>query len=432
MQAVNLDEGGSFTCFLLDICIRGHHPVYYRAMSPANRCSTPQGLIVFVNPLSVDNLALYDASLINGLKDAGCLAQLEYFGNLRCRQSFSGRLTFHPQYSYCGRSLPGKVASYLFSQIRLIIRLNRLKPEVVHFQWFRLLPADLTMIRVLRALLPGCRFVFTAHNVLPHEETRWSQSLWKRMYRHFNSIIVHEEEAARMLRDELGVPLETVHVIPHGLLRFPRNEVKLSEETSSMAARIRRRANPGNPDAPVLSFLGYLRHYKGLDILAEALEDSGLRSRFKILVAGDGTSDAAEQMAEWPECWVNNRKLSEYEFLASLKASDLVVLPYRSISQSGLLLTAVAEGVPVLASPSGGMKDAVDRYNAGWVLEENTPRALAEALLKLVDGEALMNRRVEPITSEDVSAEWRDIGTDTMELYGLEPGTYTKQHGAAE
>lgn len=115
-----------------------------------------------------------------------------------------------------------------------------------------------------------------------------------------------------------------------------------------------------------------------------------------------------------------NRKIQGDEFLAYLNAADLVVMPYRNISQSGLLMTAIAEGVPVLVSDRGGMPKVVRNHNAGWILESPDIPSLRKSLeALLIDPSALYRARqfIDTVALKRLEREWDVIGSATVGFY---------------
>ena len=83
--------------------------------------------------------------------------------------------------------------------------------DVVHFQWLAVQPLDAHLLRAYSA--PR---VLTAHDVLPREPRPGQLDAQRRLYERVDAIVVHSEHGRERLVDELGVPAERVHVIPHG------------------------------------------------------------------------------------------------------------------------------------------------------------------------------------------------------------------------
>jgi len=374
--------------------------------------------IAFVDPLSVDNLALYDTELLNGMLKVGPELKIRFFGNIRFDQKLNRDICFYPIYQYCGRWFLRKGLSYLLSHMKLLIALKQYKPDVVHLQWFRFLPADLILLRIIRRMLPEVRMIHTAHNIRPHEASPVIDGFWRAIYHQFDKLIVHEEHARSLMIHEMHQKENQVEIVPHGPLLFHVNRADLKIRSSELAEKIRSTPSKNSSHIPIVSFLGYLRSYKGLDTFLEALEDGNLRSKVRILIAGEGTPESDRLVPPWPELTFINKKLDIMEFLSCMRASDLIVLPYHEISQSGLLLTAIAEGIPVLVSPVGGMPGVIKKYNAGWVLEEKTGESLHKTLESIItEPGVLQKKRIEMQSGVDVNNEWRSIAGLTLKMY---------------
>lgn len=143
------------------------------------------------------------------------------------------------------------------------------------------------------------------------------------------------------------------------------------------------------PDAAkVLLFFGYVREYKGLDTLLEAMA-SVMRSdpSFRLVVAGEFILDSSrfreharrlgiDGAVEFREGYV-----PAGEVATLFAAADAVVLPYRSATQSGIVSLALGHGVPVIACNAGGLGDQVEHGRTGWLVHEEGGEALADGIL---------------------------------------------------
>ena len=106
---------------------------------------------------------------------------------------------------------------------------------------------------------------------------------------------------------------------------------------------------------------GRLRTYKGLDLLAEALRLLGPRPDMEVWVVGRGPeSTALAALRALPGVKVENRWVPECEVSAILNWADIVVMPYREASQSGIPPTALAAGRRVVATRVGGLPEQLE------------------------------------------------------------------------
>ena len=279
--------------------------------------------------------------------------------------------------------------------------------DVVHVQWLAIQHLD-------GHLLPGRRtasgrrrtLVITAHDILPREPRPGQRAAQRRLYERFDAIVVHSEHGRERLTGELGIDPARVHVIAHGVLVPP--PIAPSAPGSS-------RLPPWQTDRPVVLFLGLIRPYKGLDVLLDAwrgIDDAELwvvgLPKYNI----SALRDSAPANVRWLA-----RFVSEDEIDALLRRANLVVLPYREADQSGIALTALGAGVPLLASDVGGLPElaatgAARTFPAGEVIALRT--ALRE-LLSDPAGLAAMAERAR--AAADGPYAWDAIARQTLDLY---------------
>ena len=175
-------------------------------------------------------------------------------------------------------------------------------------------------------------------------------------------------------------------------------------------------APPGAHTGPrrVLCF-GRLRAYKGLDLLAEALRLVGTRPDMEVrVVEGQGPeSPALANLRALPGVKVENRWVPECEVSTILSWADVVVLPYREASQSGIAPTALAAGRRVVATRVGGLSEQLESEPLATICEPDA-KSLAAALLSTLD-------RPNDIVATVVDAHeaWRRFADGV--LAGLEP-----------
>jgi len=146
---------------------------------------------------------------------------------------------------------------------------------------------------------------------------------------------------------------------------------------------------PRTRPAPVSDFLffGRIRAYKGLDLLRDAF--AALRARHPgatLRVVGEGDAEAcAPGLAALPGVTLESRWVPDSEMPALVASARAVVLPYREASQSGVLPIAFALGVPVVATPVGGLAAQVGHGVSGLVAREVSAPALAEAMATMLE-----------------------------------------------
>jgi len=163
---------------------------------------------------------------------------------------------------------------------------------------------------------------------------------------------------------------------------------------------------------------GRLRAYKGLDLLAAALRSLGPLADLEVRVVGNGPeSTALAALRILPGVKVENRWVPESEVNTLLNWADVVVLPYREASQSGIAPTALASGRRVIATRVGGLPEQLGDSPLATLCEPEAA-SLAAAIKRVME----MPRDVGGATADPRQA-WRKFAAIILEgLASLVPG----------
>jgi len=138
----------------------------------------------------------------------------------------------------------------------------------------------------------------------------------------------------------------------------------------------------------IILFFGFIRNYKGLDILLKAMADDRIRAAgIKLLVAGEFYEDEKPYLQIISDhnlqsaIILKNHFIPDNEVRNYLCASDLVVQPYRSATQSGVTPLAYHFEKPMVVTNVGGLPDLVPHKKVG-IVSEPEPQAIASAILE--------------------------------------------------
>lgn len=141
-----------------------------------------------------------------------------------------------------------------------------------------------------------------------------------------------------------------------------------------------------DPDYSYLLFFGLIRDYKGLDLLIEAFSESRFRNRkIKILVAGEFYTDSEKIYKLIDEKGLKDEIIIKSEFIPDREvaswfcASDMVVQPYKSATQSGITQIGYNFLKPMLVTKVGGLPEIITHNKGGYVVDPK-PSAIADAL----------------------------------------------------
>jgi D-inositol-3-phosphate glycosyltransferase len=295
------------------------------------------------------------------------------------------------------------------------------RPHIIHFQWLVFPREDYYFIKILRLL--RFKTIYTAHNLLPHDnDSDEIKKTLRKIYQSVNHIIVHAKQNREELTRQFGIDENKITIIHHGSYDLFSRESNFSKET------VRRRLNLPN-DKKIVLFFGAIRKYKGLDYLIEAVHK--VRNQVCdaiLLVVGRKTEDNGKNDEYYIEL---TKMLDDHDAVIFIEryidvaevgcyfsASDLVVLPYIKVYQSGVLMLAYASGKAVVVTDVGGLSEVVEASKTGFVVPPCDTSALADAIVKiLVDPgqREAMERRAKHLAETTYS--WRNIALRTRKLY---------------
>lgn len=280
-----------------------------------------------------------------------------------------------------------KLRRILDYYVRLLGYAARAKPRIFHVLWNNRFDGfDRTLLMLYYKAL-GKKIVLTAHNVNERErdcrDSAWNRLTLGCQYRLADRIFVHTEGMKRKLCRGFAVSENAVRVIPFGI----NNAVP---ETDLTRERARAQLGLAAQERAIL-FFGNIRPYKGLDLLVEAFSKlAGQDARYRLIVAGarkQGSDAYLDQILERiREAGLAGRAILRLEHVPDeeteiyFKAADVLALPYRDISWSGVLILGYAFGLPAVATDVGTLGEEIVRGETGFVCPPHDPEAFAAAL----------------------------------------------------
>lgn len=384
---------------------------------PPERKTDGEPRVAVVEPVGGHGgMDYYDFGLCGGLVEAGVEVSL-YTCDETARDTatpYEVRLPYRGIFGEDPAWLRG--IRYIRGSVRALLGARLGRARVAHFHFFHVGPLELFNVTLAKVL--GLKVVVTAHDVRSFVESLSVSWMAKRAYRVADRIIAQSEVSRGELVSVLGEPEEKIDVIPHGnYLPF------IGEVPSRKVARGRIGVAE---DAPVLLFFGQIKEVKGLDILLDAMPD--LLRKYPdalLVVAGKVWKDDFRRYRERIEglgisdnCVLHIRYVPDSEVASYYAAADAVVLPYRRIYQSGVLLMAMSYGKPVVVSDIEGMTEVISDGVNGYVFPSGDSQALVAKLAgALSDSEEL--RLVGERASSHVRErnDWSKIGRMTAACY---------------
>ena len=277
--------------------------------------------------------------------------------------------------------------------------------DVRHFQWLPLEAIDAWLIPNVKPR------VMTFHNVIRRGESRRSEAVTRRLAQRMDAVIVHTKHGRRRLEERLGVDAGKVRVIPHGAFEHLTRQPEALPLPDELA----------QAQGPVVLSFGMVRPYKGVDVLLEAFRDV---PDAELWVVGRPLEDSImaplhEQARTLPgTVRFVTRYITEAEIPAFFRRADLVVLPYRSVDQSGVLYIGLAFGKPMVISAVGGFAELGGEHGAARLVPPGEPEPLAAAIRELLADPAERERLGERAAAAAAGPYSWDLAAErTLALY---------------
>jgi glycosyltransferase involved in cell wall biosynthesis len=235
-------------------------------------------------------------------------------------------------------------------------------------------PHVLLLFAGISRAAPGVTKLLLCHNVFDHERNPLKSALTRAVLRRADRFVVQNARSAGEILSER--PDARVDVIPHP-----------SEPRAVIPDRAAARARLGVPaDVPLFLFSGFLRPYKGWDVLLEAFAAArrGVPEA-QLVLAGEAWGAARDVPARAPAgVRLELRYLSEDERALWFAACDAVVCPYRHATGSGIAADALAFSRPVIGSAVDGLAGIVEEGRSGLLVPPGDAGALAAAMVRFV------------------------------------------------
>ena len=270
---------------------------------------------------------------------------------------------------------------------------------------------------VLVKLLFG-KVVLTIHDVSSFANSSDSSIIGKMIYKSTDLILTHNEFSKSEILKGNAEFSSNIYIIPHGNYT-PFINIQEDKEKS--------RNQLGIPnDKKVLLFFGMIKKVKGLEVLLHALKDViKENSDVLLLIAGkpwENDFSPYQQIIDENNlsdyCLLHTKFIPHTDVEHYYCAADLVVLPYKKIYQSGVLVMTLSYGKPALLSDLPPLKEVVADMVTAFMFETENPVSLAEKLIFILSNpEKLEQVRENGEKLINTKYDWNEIGRQTKLAY---------------
>ncbi len=259
----------------------------------------------------------------------------------------------------------------------------------------------------------GLKIIATVHDIIPFKGN--NKEKVERIYlKNLDSIIVHNQYSKKVLLTKTSN--KSIHVVPHGnYIPFIKNANQDSSKTYKFL-----------PEDFNILFFGLIKDSKGLDVLLSAIRyviDD--KPKVKLHVYGKiWKSNINKYSKIISDLGLQNNVETRFKYIEDkdlpylFKNTNLVVLPYKSIFQSGVLLFSMSYKKVTLVSDLPPFLEIIDDGINGFVFKKNDSKDLADKLLLIINKKdelvCIGNNAYQTILEE---YDWGDIGKMTLKVY---------------
>jgi hypothetical protein len=333
--------------------------------------------VAYYNPQSYSNLEKYDVGVLSEFVGQDGLV-IDYYCNRKVVHPPANTQVYRV-FNYSDRKLPERVFFYILGVVQFFVGVLKIRSNIVHVQWMKMPFFECFVFLFLKLFLLGrIRIVYTAHNLYPHDSSILYRMFYKYIYFFFDHIFCHDEDSKSAIRKI--IKHDKITVVGHGLIPFEcRGEVSKDVETIT-----------GKYGGKIVLAIGGGSRYKSSDLLEASWEASGVyKQGYVLVVAGKGVGEFIES-SDKRAIIVIDRFLSESELRVLSSAAHCFLLPYREISQSGVLLSILEYRKPMLLTYRGALKEFVDKFSVAVYLHDITMLSIADGIRRIAkysDGE---------------------------------------------
>lgn len=260
-------------------------------------------------------------------------------------------------------------------------RIRQVDPDLVILPWWvSFWTPQFRAISSLVKRLTRAKILFICHNVVPHESKYVDRLCTKFVLKKGDYFIVHSDEDLRNLK----------RVVPDAHVKkafHPTYDVFNYGKTAKEAAR-----RDLDVEGNVVLFFGFVRPYKGLKYLIEAMPLILSTMDVTLLVVGEFWEDKREYVRLITELEIGDRVRIIDEYVPNedvglyFAASDVVVLPYLSGTGSGIAQLAFGFNKPVIGTNVGCLPEVIDDGRTGFVVNPQRADTIADAVIRFYEG----------------------------------------------
>ena len=261
-----------------------------------------------------------------------------------------------------------------FNWINIARKINNERPDYIIIRYWLPFMAP-CLGTIARLVSKKIKIIAITDNIIPHEKRIGDHILTKYFLKSCDAFVTLSKSVLKDLSQFVDTDLKIF--IPHPIYNIFGDKIAKKKALSNLGLADNKK---------YLLFFGFIRKYKGLDLLIKALSDPRLRKLdVKLIIAGEFYDDQKEYLTLINKLDLRNQIIINSSFIPTEKvkdffcASDLVAQTYRTATQSGVTQIAYHFERPMLVTDVGGLSEIVSNQKVGYVTAKD-PKAIADAI----------------------------------------------------
>jgi len=288
------------------------------------------------------------------------------------------------------------------------------KPDLVIFNyWHPFFSICLSNIaKKIKYQLPFVKLISICHNIKPHETGILDSYLTKFYLKNFNFFLLMSKHVEKQLYHYKKNNKSIVRFLP--ILKNYKSKFKKNNLRNKYGL---------SEKSKVILFFGLIRPYKGLDNLLHSIKTIFKKdNNFKLIIAGEAYQKLNSYKSIIDKNKFSNQIIWYNHFISNedieklMIVSDLLVLPYKSASQSGVLSQSWQFNLPSIVTNVGGLSEQVIHGRSGFIVEPNDIKEL-ERKISVFFNDKLSDDMINYIKSNKNKYDWSYYLDGIMKLY---------------
>lgn len=360
-------------------------------------------------------LSTYDERLCKGFNEAGHHCSILSFSLQYPNFLFPGKTQYSTDPAPEHTEIDTAINSVNpFNWLSTGSKYKKLKPDVMVFRyWMPFMAPSLGSIAAIAKKNGHTKTVAIADNIYPHEKHFYDNVCTNYFVNRMDGFITMSQSVLGDLQKL--VPSKPSKYVPHPM--YDNFGAGIEKQTAKIQIGL-------DPEYSYLLFFGFIRQYKGLDLLLQSFAASNLKEKkVKLIIAGEYYEDSAPYKQLIQELNLSNAVVERNDFIpnsevaAYFSACDMVVQTYHSATQSGVTQIAYHFNKPMLVTDVGGLSETVPDREAGYVCQKQ-----AEDIAAALNDFYSNQRETEFSKNASVFKQrfsWDHIMNGIMEVSGL-------------